>query len=220
MAAVLFAGLMNTFSTMRSVAEPADNIWLERGALTAAIIDQLGFVLDSSDIEQVENEWQRVNRIPLAKAGRFHSREASRTLVDEAKLYWATETEGFSEQRTSTDTLMLDGKVQVLSLPIATVEQRVTALRFDVANRPGCFEIQEMCVVDAGGDAIWRWQYSRDELSGIQNADVVIDPEQGRACVLSRGNDPQFKLDLPSAVMHMVAGNVFQIKLSAWPQRV
>ena len=220
MAAVLFAGLTSTFSTIHSVAAPAVDAWLEPKTLTDELIERLGFALDPSDIEVVSDEWQRVGQASLPTEGYFQPREIISEQTDIAKLYWATEDEGFSERKTSTDTLVLDGSVQTLNFPIALREQKVKALRFDVANRPGCFEIEDMSVLDAGGEVLWCWQHSRDELSSILGATLVTDAAAQRSCMLSRTNDPQFVLSLPRMVLDSIVGGVLQVKLSVWPQRL
>lgn len=220
MAAVLYTGLVDMFSTIRSVAEPADNTWLEPEALALAIVDRLGFTIDPRDIGMVWGEWQRVSHLPLPNAGYFQAREVPRALTDSAKLYWAIESEGFSENKTSICTLPLDGSVQTLKFPIASAEQRITALRFDVANRPGCFEIVEMSVIDAGGEVLWGWRHSRDELFNVQGACLVTDAEAGRSCILSRGNDPKLVLNVSETVLDAAAGGTFRVTLSAWPQRL
>lgn len=220
MAAVLFAGLTSVFSSIRSVAEPADSTWLRPELLAVVLIERLGFAIDRADIDVIRGEWLRVNTIPLPNAGYFQPREISRSLTDVAKLYWATETEGFSEDKASSDILIFDGSLQTLRLPIAIANQKLKALRFDVANRPGCFEIEDMSVVGADGEVLWRWRHLRDGLSNIQGASLLTDVEAGRSCVLSRGDDPQFVLNLSQSVLDAAAGGVLKVVCSAWPQRL
>ncbi|MDO3387340.1 hypothetical protein QWI17_15980 [Gilvimarinus sp. SDUM040013] len=215
MASVLYVGLLSAFTTLRSVAEPADSAWLEPLALAEAVVGRLGYSISEHDYEVLVLNWQKVSGTQLPKPVAFFARLNQHPMIDEAKLYWATKSEGFSESKTSTDTLNLDGRSQVLRLPIASADQTVTALRFDVANRPGCFDIESMTVLQVNGEVLWRWDHTREALSGIRNATLVLD---GRSCLLSRGNDPQLVLNLPEPAL--CAGGELKVRLSAWPQRL
>lgn len=220
MAMVLYAGLLSTFATLRSVAEPADSAWLAPVALAKAVVGRLGYSFPEEDLEALTTHWQHVTNTPLPAPAHFAAREKPRALTDKAKLYWATESEGFSESKTSTATLALDGSAQVLRLAIATPDQPVTALRFDVANRPGCIEIERMAVMQANGELLWQWDHTREALSGVKGATLVVDRDAGYSCVLSRGNDPQFALNLPEPALTSAAGGVLEVRLSAWSQRL
>lgn len=218
LAMVLYAGLMSTFETLRSVAEPADAEWLNPAALANAVVRRLGYAPAEEDWGALAAHWQRVTGAVLPSPKHFVAREKPRALTDEAKLYWATESGGFSESNASTATLAFDGSPQVLRLSIGTPDQAVTALRFDVANRPGCFEIESITVLQASGEVLWQWDHTREALSGVQGATLVVDQAAGRSCVLSRGNDPQFVLNVPEPAL--AAGGVLAVWLSAWPQRL
>lgn len=220
MAMVLYAGLIGTFSTLRSVAEPADSTWLEPVALAEEVCIRLGYVVQLSDIEGLKAHYRAVTSTNLSVPNHLLAREKPRALTDYAKLYWTTECEGFSEGKTSTANFVLDGRVQTLSLTIASPEERVTNLRLDLANRPGCFEVEEIIVIRANGDLLWRWQHSREELSGIECAALVLDPEAERSCVLARGDDPQLSLNLPKSALEAASGGFLQVRFSGWPQRL
>ncbi|MCP8900281.1 hypothetical protein [Gilvimarinus xylanilyticus] len=218
LATVLYVGLLRAFAALRSVAEPADTSWLDPVALAATLVSRLGYVLGEADHKALAAHWRHVTRTAFPSPEHFIVREKPRSLTDEAKLYWATESEGFSETKASTAPLALHGSPQVLRLPIGAPEQAITKLRFDVANRPGCFEIENMAVLQANGDILWRWDHKRAALSGEKGATLVVDHVAGRTCVLSRGNDPQFVLDMPEPALS--AGGVLEVRLLAWPQRL
>jgi len=222
MAAVLYSGLMDTLFTVTSVAEPADTAWLEPVKLIDAVLEHLGYPFHENDLAALSQHWERVTGTPLAAPARLPARQVLRSLTDSAKVYWATSAEGFSEKNASADWLTLDGSTQTLRLPITpgSSDEGVVALRFDVANRPGCFEVEQMALLGSDGTMLWQWEHNREVLSGVQGMALVLDPQARRSCLLSRGNDPQFVLDLPENILASAAGAVLEVRLSAWPARL
>ncbi|MDO3387344.1 hypothetical protein QWI17_16000 [Gilvimarinus sp. SDUM040013] len=221
LAMVLYRGLLSTFGTLRSVAEPKEAQWLNSVALTHAVVSRLGHPLDKAGHKTHAAHCQRVTGTALPTLKPFVAREKSRSLADEAKLCWATESESFSESKTSTAPLaLLNGNPQMLRLPIAAPEQVITKLRFDVANRPGCFEVESITVLQANGEVLWHWNHTREWFPSVKGATLVVDQATGLYCILSRGNAPQLLLALPTAILKTAPGGILQIQLSAWPRRL
>ena len=109
----------------------------------------------------------------------------------------------------------MNGKTLALDLGLAESDVGYHRLRLDIAGREGRFFVSTMQLVDAQGALLWDWGLDMKKLLKVGQLETAVLPGLNQACMVSTGNDPQFELDLPEAILPQLLGATFKLVFSA-----
>ncbi|SOE80818.1 Glycosyl transferase family 2 [Caballeronia arationis] len=116
----------------------------------------------------------------------------------ECKLYWRSDEEGYSEQKSMGCHTLADGTLQTVSLSIR--EPRSTAsvasLRFDPCDRPAVIQIDNLSVQTASGEVVWSWD--RDPASLMSVSGAFFLAAAGQPTLIAFSDDAWFELPVPA----------------------
>lgn len=225
---VLYRGLLVSFHTLTSVAEPEDTQFLKINYLIEQVMSALGFSMSAEDYARCMPMIERVSRqslgqpeseYPLLKPTddmMLRVRQASMSHdwpSTTLTLYWRTAETGFNENNTLKRQYALNGEQHAFSLALPNVSEAIKGLRFDIAGRVGCFFLHELSVITRDGETIWSFDVQQiDDIAQLQH--FLMNDQQ--ACLISTGNDPRFELVIPPHQYTRLAGARVQCKLVAF----
>ncbi len=136
------------------------------------------------------------------------------------QLFWRSEHGGYLERNSSFAFGCLGKDKQMLSLPIPSSPERITALRLDLADRPGLLRIFGISLHDSEGQCCWAWDGRGSSLDSASSQQVVIAdllPGESGVTALLTGVDPTVELPIPKeALMGLEKGGDLRVQLT-WP---
>ncbi len=222
---VLFRGLFVTFYGVKTVAAPANTELLDANVLLHRVMEHFGYKATTGDLRLFAKVMHSIachaeGRVPSegeisldsVKLRVWSTRSLKPTLTSDCTVYWRTQEQGFSEDRSSHHPLALDGSKYTFGLYLPEAIGEGGELRLDIANRAGVFLVDSLELVNPDGHSIWQWAHDGEGIAG--RVQMKLLPGQGGSAsvFLSEGHDPQCVLRLPeSASAQLAAGSVLRL---------
>jgi GT2 family glycosyltransferase/2-polyprenyl-3-methyl-5-hydroxy-6-metoxy-1,4-benzoquinol methylase len=126
------------------------------------------------------------------------------------QLYWALDG-AVDEAHSSRAAALLGNANQRVELPIPALPSAPSALRLDVADRPGYLRLRSIALRTRQGEPLWSWDGDPGSLRARQQLTVLGD------LWLSTGDDPSIDLPAPpEALARLREGGQLSIELD-WP---
>ncbi|MGM8227449.1 class I SAM-dependent methyltransferase [Cellvibrio sp. ARAG 10.3] len=230
---VLYRGLVVTLGTITSIAAPADTSLIQREALLEALMRYCGYSLSDSDYQVFVPLMDALSRkaqgvAPEAKASTtaitlkpFIVRQPVGVFRDgrsRMTLYWRRADTVFCEEHTVKNLYSTNGELQFVKLPLPAQPSVYTRFRLDIAEKQGCFNMKGLKLCNSIGETVWQWNFDIQQLNNVGQLEFYQSlPEGEGICLLSKGSDPQFELDLPLNVLEDVSdGGALIIDLFAY----
>lgn len=218
---VLYRGLVVTFGVITSVAMPADDWMVKRQDLLEALMHYCGYSLTASDyqlfVPLMENLSRKAQGKPLVDASfsqpillnAFTVRQAARILKDNSScmtFYWRLADTTFCEENTVKHLYSTNGKQQRIAFSIPPQAKEYTKIRIDIAEKPGCFQLFELSILGADGNAIWEWDFDIGQIQNVGGLSFYKATNDSKnICLISSSTDPQFELNLSDKALAAVS---------------
>lgn len=136
------------------------------------------------------------------------------------QLFWACGAEDLVEGNSVIACGRIGEDRQSLELVIPPLSQGLTALRLDLADRPGLLRLFEMTLFDHEGRLCWAWDGLKDSLAGgwsQQIAFAELLPGIPGVTLLLTGEDPALDLPVPKHLLARIdEGGSVRLTVS-WP---
>jgi 2-polyprenyl-3-methyl-5-hydroxy-6-metoxy-1,4-benzoquinol methylase len=218
---VLYRGLLVTFSSLTSIAPPADATWVQGQTLLEALMAYSGYNLTAQDYQFFVPVMQNLLRkaqglAPVTaisdeaiKLNLFKVRPQVNALQDRSNcmtLYWRSVDAGFCEEHATKHIYNKSGDRQRISLNIPPQPAEYSRFRLDIAEKPGCYQLNELTLCDNNDEEVWRWDFNVNRLTNIGYLSFFHSPNSNGICLISDGYDPQFELNLPQQVLTAISG--------------
>ena len=136
-----------------------------------------------------------------------------------AQLFWRREDQNYDHSRSVTANGRIGEEKQQLTLPIPALEKTCSALRVELADRPGYVRVHAIKLHDDTGHLVWEWNGNTETLlvlgsrQNIEIADLAEDP--GAAVVLLGSADSYFELPIPAYLLEaLLNGGSLQLTQS------
>lgn len=230
---ILYRGLQITLGTITSIAPPADANLARGQPLLDALLRYCGYQLKDSDYKVFVPIFESLSRtaqglppqaLPRAapiKLTAFNVRQPnnpSQTNFNCMTLYWQHAGGSFDETQTIKYQYLVSWEKQQIQLDIPAQEIEYSRFRFDIGERPGCYELSTMEFYDQHSQLVWEWDFGLDHLSNMIDLTIYRATDQNTgACIISNGYDPQFELNLPNNVLTALSkGGTLKLDLSCY----
>lgn len=226
---VVYRGLLVTFATLTSVAEPEDKRWLDSEYLIAEVLKSFNWQMTDLDYANfmpvIDQLSRRAHGLELAEnpptkaytskvletRSNVKNKKHSKTVLT---LYWQTPELGYSEDRTVKRVWSMSGEVVSFALNLPQDLAVCRSLRLDIAGCTGCFFLHELSIENASGDIIWQWDFDLTLFARVADLQMFNVAGYDQACLISTGADPQFELNLSEAVLQQLASGKVNIQLT------
>src|SRR5882724_1379734 len=130
------------------------------------------------------------------------------------QLYWALDG-AFRETNSTLASGMMGEEHQHIELRIPPLPRAPSALRFDVADRPGFVRLHAVSLQDAANAPVWSWDGKLASLRRPSEMRMLAGAFAGT--LLCTGADPSVELPLPAeALARLAGGGVLRVETS-WP---
>ncbi len=125
-----------------------------------------------------------------------------------AVLYWQTNINPFSEEKTSRTPFHFTENKQTLSLKINLSQEKITALRLDITDRPAFCRIHSIKLYNEKNALIWNSLPQEKEIFYNFSQDVNIisstNDENDYFDFIISGNDPNFHLKIDNETLEKI----------------
>ncbi len=225
---VVYRGLAVTFSMITSIAKPERDEWANPTRLIEALMLEFGWELTNDDCARFMPIIDGLLRRASGQSPRDvlwvkpydlndwyirgeESRSAQRKPI--ATLYWRGAEDSFKENNTSKQTWLMNGKLQEVTLDIPSTDNKVTALRFDPAERAGYLSLRLLQIEGVSGEVLWRWDFGSESPSRVIGVKLVPVSDQDELILISTGTDPQFEVPVPKEVLEHASGGIMRVSI-------
>lgn len=230
---ILYRGLLITLSTVTSIAPPADANMAQGQPLLEALMRYCGYQLTDSDykvfvpvLDSLSRTAQglpsqAVSRVTPIKLTAFNVRQthsSSQTTLNCMTLYWQHAGDSFGETQAIKHQYVATGDKQEFQLDIPAQKIEYSRFRFDIGEKPGCYQLYALKFYDRYSKLVWEWDFELNNLSNM--SDLIIyraTDENLGVCMVCNGYDPQFEINLPdTALITLSKGGTLKLDLCCY----
>lgn len=138
----------------------------------------------------------------------------------EARLYISEAVGGdvrpYTEERGAAVVYPLDGTMQSIDLVFPSDLKQIDRLRLDIANAPTAIRLQSVSLFQAGNQ-LWNWDGDVGIFANMYG--VVSINDQSGTILFCLDYDPQFELEIPSAILDLISGEAL-LRLEMTPMNL
>ncbi|WP_225776163.1 glycosyltransferase [Pseudomonas sp. Marseille-Q5115] len=201
---LLVRALLLLLATKSPLLRP--DLEISRFEFITCLFSEVGLSISRSQIDSFVEQEARLQEIVTGRHfTEFLDWGADKELADQAsadpqtgasaKLYWAADSEGFTEGE-SLAVALTEG-VNTLSWVVpANASAACHVLRFDPIDKPGVFTMEEL-MVKAGESVVWEWDGDLQSLSAVVGLFTLLRPD-GLVSLLAVNADPRLQIPLPT----------------------
>ncbi len=134
------------------------------------------------------------------------------------QMFWRTGDMPYSHERCAIASGVIGEERQVVSLLVPPMEQAATAIRLDLADRPGFLHLHNMQLRGGDGEVLWALDADMASLmSRPQQQILFLGPANTGNQLLLTGCDPYVELPIPSETLRdLKNGGVLEMEIG-WP---
>jgi SAM-dependent methyltransferase len=170
--------------------------------------------------KRIESEYmQECVPLPSAKPVPWHITTVEKS---EAQLFWRVAGGSFSEEDSLSLMTCRDGKSQHLRFVFPARVAGVEMLRFDFADCAAAVRLESMCIVNAAGNSLWRWDCDWTAVPSLLNVRMYPLGAHGKECVMiATSDDPRLHIVVPHNLLSLVRpGWAFEVMMASLPSSV
>jgi hypothetical protein len=192
MATVVDARLWRNRSKTSFLCNPRAND-VQRRLHDALLRRSTGEEETSSEDFPMQSDWRRI----LADE---ENRRSAGVAIAELRIYWRDSHSEYSDARTASGRVALDGTPQFLEIAIPRLDSGgAGGIRIDLTDRPAVVVLSAMEIRDSERNVIWAWDGLAKSIAALSNNEIVsCTPLQGETgCILQLpGFDPWLEIAL------------------------
>ncbi|TAM45918.1 MAG: glycosyltransferase [Gammaproteobacteria bacterium] len=134
------------------------------------------------------------------------------------QIFWRTGDVPYSYERCAIAGGVIGEERQVVSLLVPPMEQAATAIRLDLADRPGFLHLHSMQLRGRDGEMLWVWDGDMASLMCRPHQQILfLDPANTENQLLLTGCDPHVELPIPiESLRDLKRGGVLEMGIG-WP---
>ena len=136
------------------------------------------------------------------------------------QLYWRTRDNDYSEENSLTSLAQIGKDRQLIELAVPPLDENLTGLRFDPADRPGFLHIHSLSLVDQNGEIVWAWDGERATLEQSRHRQMAFAnnlTKRFEVTALVTGEDPSVELPVSLGQLSKLReGGSLRVEIS-WP---
>lgn len=155
----------------------------------------------------------RIAQLPAAIAPQPESHFA-------CQLYWRTRDNDYREENSLTSLAQIGKDRQLIELAIPPLDEELTGLRFDPADRPGFLHIHSLSLAGQNGEIVWAWDGERATLEQGRHRQMAFAnnlTKRFEVTALVTGEDPSVELPVSlGQLSRLREGGSLRVEIS-WP---
>ncbi|MBI3343679.1 MAG: methyltransferase domain-containing protein [Gammaproteobacteria bacterium] len=136
------------------------------------------------------------------------------------QLYWNTRDNDYREENSLTSLAQIGNDRQLIELALPSLNEELTGLRFDPADRPGFLHIHSLSLVGQNGEIVWAWDGERATLEQSRHRQMAFADSWAKrfgVTALLTGEDPSIELPVsPGQLSKLREGGSLRVEIS-WP---
>lgn len=134
------------------------------------------------------------------------------------QIFWRTGDVPYSHERCAIASGVIGEERQIVSLLVPPMEQAATAIRLDLADRPGFLHLHSMQLRGSDGEVLWVWDADMTSLMCRPHQQILfLDAANTENQLLLTGCDPHVELPIPiESLRDLKRGGALEMEIG-WP---
>ena len=136
------------------------------------------------------------------------------------QLYWRTRDNDYREENSLTSLAQIGNDRQLIELALPSLNEELTGLRLDPADRPGFLHIHSLSLVGQNGEIVWAWDGERATLEQSRHRQMAFAnnlTKRFEVTALVTGEDPSVELPVSLGQLSKLReGGSLRVEIS-WP---